>query len=95
VASEEFKRDYYRPYIEHLRTGSIPVIRHGRSFRLRSTAYDPIDNEFIYVGLEKAYQDLDQPNAPFQFQVDEIDEATFHCGTDGIVVASSKRPDRI
>jgi hypothetical protein len=42
-----FRLEYYRPYIEFLRTGASTLNRQGRLFRVRPIAFDPIEGDYI------------------------------------------------
>jgi hypothetical protein len=95
VSPEEFEVEYYRPYIESLGTEYSITRRQERSFRVQPIAVDPITRDYIFVGLEDVYAEGAQVGRNFQFAVEEIDEETFYCGTDGIVIASSSRSDKI
>ena len=79
---------YYSGLIEILRKGHSQVVRReDRTFRVTLMAFDPIDKEYIFMGLEEIFVGGDS----FEF-VKEIDTDGIYIGTDGIAIMSSRWP---
>jgi hypothetical protein len=95
-AQEEVGRLYYKPYIEFLQGGQSHRLRHGnRQFIVRAIAFDPVSEDYVYLGLEKMYFELRHPEAPFVFSVGEFETDSFYVGTDGVAIATSHSPCKI
>lgn len=78
---------YYKPYIDFLGQGLFKVARGQRTFLVRPVSYDPIDHEYVYVGLEDRFYfgEVNETVAP-------IDDPQMYVGSDGVVIITSDTP---
>jgi hypothetical protein len=92
LSASVFRLEYYQPYIKFLLIGASTLTREGRAFRVRPIAFDPIEGDYIYTGIDQQYYILNEPDASVPFEVREIETADFYCGKDGVVIATSAGP---
>lgn len=92
VKPDDLGRGYYQAYIEFLQADPRKMRRDNRAFIVRPIAYDPVEGEFIYVGLEDRYFFLSDSQTQFTFSVDEYEDKSLYVGTDGVAIATSPGP---
>jgi hypothetical protein len=84
-----FRGAYYGPLREWSREG-VPVRRAGRELRLRIAAYDALEAEFMWVGLETRLLSTEAQDQPDR---DEVEVEDAFIGSDGVAIATSPEAD--
>ncbi|MND08941.1 hypothetical protein D3C83_319020 [compost metagenome] len=59
---------------------------------MRVIAYDPINHDYIYIGVEKKFLDELATGENAVESVKEYEDRSFYVGTDGVAVVSSPGP---
>ncbi|MDB5348396.1 MAG: hypothetical protein JWP89_6773 [Schlesneria sp.] len=89
IPPEEFGQLYYQPFLDFIGVADTWVIRGGRSVLLRVIGVDPIDNDYIYVGLDEKIVDAARKTGRFPQRLPEFEDKDLYIATDGIAVMTS------
>lgn len=92
IDPDEFGNGYYEPFRRFLK-GDVRIVKRGkRTFVLRVITFDPIDHDYIYVGLEEHLLSKMRSSRQLTSRVKEFEDEGLYVGTDGVAIASSSGP---
>ena len=87
IDPDDFGKGYYQPFVEFLGRKPFKISRGGRNFLVRPISYDPIDREYVYVGLEDRFCFGETGGT-----VKPFDYPPLYVGSDGVVIYTSDTP---
>jgi hypothetical protein len=86
---DELGARYYQPYIEFLGSGATAIVRDGRGFVVKPISYDPVELDYVYIGLDRAVRDAIKKGEAVPFVRDEFEGPDIYVGRDGVAVVTS------
>ena len=89
ISSEEFGPLYYKPFIDFLEGEDTWVTRDRRSVLMRVVGVDPVDNDYIYIGLDEKIVNAARRTGRFPSRMPEFEGSDLYIATDGIAVMTS------
>jgi len=92
VSRETILTRYYGAFRDWLSGQNSYTERGQELLRLRRAAFDPVESEFVYIGMtERAFQAVHEGELPEPVPSFELPDT--YMGSDGLVVLTSPRPD--
>ena len=92
IDPDELGNGYYEPFREFLQ-GDVRIVKRGNNaFVLRVIAFDPIDHDYIYVGLDERLLLKTRRSRSLPGRGTEFEDEGLYVGTDGVAIASSSGP---
>jgi hypothetical protein len=96
MSPEAFGNQYYEPFIDFLDTGQrFQVQIRGGNFRLRPIIFDPVNSDWVFVGLEEsiANRRVNANETLMNWSSEYTGEGeNWYVGEDGVLVATAKTP---
>jgi hypothetical protein len=89
IPPDDFGMLYYKPFLEFIKVSDTRVIRNGRSVLLRVVGVDPVDNDYVYIGLDEKIVDVAKKTGRFPQRLPEFEDQDLYIATDGIAVMTS------